>query len=247
MTRLPIMTELGRGMGWHAGTVLAMLWMYLDESGDHDRRTGNLIRLALAGGIARFDAWEALSIEWAETLIRFEIPMFHMTDFEARRGPFEGWDNDRRKALMRQLMDIALTYVPVFWGVIGESTQSTAGKKHIRRHYMSNVSKTVKELWFDFESSSEPLTVVFAAHRDIRAEEIGRFFDLWKVDAPIEFGGFAKPETLCPLQLADIVAYEFRCAARPEQPEKMRYPLTRLKTAKRCVLTFAETLGEVQL
>jgi hypothetical protein len=31
MTNLAVMTELGRGLGWHAGTVLAMLRMYLDE------------------------------------------------------------------------------------------------------------------------------------------------------------------------------------------------------------------------
>ena len=102
-------------------------------------------------------------------------------------------------------------------------------------------------MWFESQELKEPITVVFAAHREIRAEEIGRFFDLWRDDAPIEFGGFANPETVCPLQLADIVAYEFRCAARPEQPDKMRYPLTRLKTAKRCVLNFAETLGVVAL
>ena len=119
MTRLPIMAELGRGMGWHAGTILAMLWLYLDESGDHDRETGNLVRLAHGGGIARFEAWEALSIEWADTLIRFEVPMFHMADFEARRKPFEGWDNDRRRALLARLMDIALAYIPMFWGVMG--------------------------------------------------------------------------------------------------------------------------------
>jgi hypothetical protein len=225
--------------------------MYLDESGDHDRKTGKLIRLALAGGIASFGAWESLSIEWGATLSRFEIPMFHMADFEARRPPFQGWDNDRRRALMSRLMDIALAHVQVYSGVIGEPTRAAAaaGKRHIRQHYMSNVSKTVKELWFDFEGSSVPITVVFAAHDDIKAEDIGRFFDIWKkINAtPLNFGGFAKPETVCPLQLADIVAYELRCAARPEQPERARYPLMRLKTAKRCVLTFAETLGEVHL
>lgn len=226
-----------------------MLWLYFDESGDHDRETGNLVRLCLAGGLASFEAWEMFSMEWGETLSCFQIPMFHMADFEARQGPFSDWNNDRRRALMSRLMDIALAHVPTFWGVIGEPTRAAAlGRRHIRRHYMTNVSKAIKELWFEFERRAEPLTVVFAAHRDIRSEEVGRFFDLWKVDAPIEFGGFGRPETLCPLQLADIVAYEFRCAARVEQPDKMRYPLTRLRTAPRgCRLTFAETLGEVEL
>jgi hypothetical protein len=246
MIRLPVMTELGRGMGWHAEKIITMLWLYLDESGDHDRSTGNLIRLALAGGMASFEAWEALSIEWADILGRFEIPMFHMADFEARQGPFKDWDNQRRRAIMGQLLDVALAHVPVFWGTIG-SFPRPARERHIRHHYMSNVSKTVKELWLEFGNSSDRLTVVFAAHRDIRAQDIGRFFDIWKVDAPIEFGGFANPETVCPLQLADIVAYEFRCAARPIRPEKTRYPLTRLKAAKRCVLTYAETLGAPDL
>src|SRR5262249_24692584 len=137
MSRLPTVTEIGRGMGWRAGKIIAMLWLYLDESGDHDRESGNLVRLAHGGGIAPFEAWEALSAEWGETLERFEIPMFHRADFEARKKPFENWDNDRRKALLARLLCIALVHVPVFWGVIGETTEGTIGRRHIRRHYMS--------------------------------------------------------------------------------------------------------------
>jgi hypothetical protein len=86
MTALPVVTELGRGMAWYAGTVLAMLWMYLDESGEHDRKTGHQRSLVLGGGIADFASWEALSLEWGAALQAFEIPMFHMADFEAQQN-----------------------------------------------------------------------------------------------------------------------------------------------------------------
>jgi len=121
MTNLPVMTELGRGLGWHAETVLAMLWMYLDESGSHNSKSGYLEHLVLGGGIADFPAWEALSLDWAATLEAFEIPMFHMADFEARVAPFEGWCNIKRRALLSGLLDITVKHIPFFFGVVDKS------------------------------------------------------------------------------------------------------------------------------
>jgi hypothetical protein len=130
-------------MGWHGGTILAMLWMYLDESGEHDRRDGHLRRLALGGGIAPFASWEALSLEWSATLESFEIPMFHMADFEARAKPFFGWEGSRRRALLAQLLDIAIRHIPIFWGTAGTGLHDGAA---FRQHYLSNLAKLVAQM-----------------------------------------------------------------------------------------------------
>jgi hypothetical protein len=240
MSALPIMTELGRGLGWHARTVLVMLWMYLDESGEHDRSSGRLKGLALAGGIALFPSWEALSIEWTSILESFGISMFHMADFEARAKPFKEWPEDRRRGLLSGLLDIAVRHVPIFFGTIDQSD-----KPGFRQRYIANLAKMTKEMWIASRHSSEPLTVVIAAHKEIKAELMGWAFDLWSQDSDLRFGGFADPTSVCPLQVADIVAYEFCRAARTEK--RQRYPLTRLKEAKICCLLAAETLGVVNL
>lgn len=237
MTALPVMTELGRGLGWHARTVLVMLWMYLDESGEHDRDSGHLKSLALAGGIAPFPSWEALSIEWATILENFGVSMFHMADFEARAKPFNDWPEDKRRALLAGLLDIAVRYVPIFFGTIDQTE-----KPGFRQRYFANLVKMTKELWI---ASSDPLTVVIAAHKEVKAELMGWTFDLWNQDLALRFGGFADPVSVCPLQVADIVAYEFCRAARTEK--RQRYPLTRLKEARICCLLPAETLGVVNL
>ena len=241
MTNLPVMTELGRGLGWHAETVLAMLWMYLDESGSHNSKSGYLEHLVLGGGIADFPAWEALSLDWAATLEAFEIPMFHMADFEARVAPFEGWCNIKRRALLSGLLDITVKHIPFFFGVVDKSD-----KPGFRPRYEANLAKTIKEMWLGARNMREPITVVFAAHEKIRAELMGRAFDFWNRDGDLRFGGFADPVHICPLQVADIVAYELCRAARPVKLKRRRYPLERLMK-RHCFLLHAETLGVVEL
>jgi hypothetical protein len=120
-------------------------------------------------------------------------------------------------------------------------------KPGFRMRYRSNLAKIMKELWIGSHHSSEPITVVFAAHEEIKAALMGRAFDIWNKDADLAFGGFGDPARVCPLQVADIVAYEFCRAARTERPKRPRYPLTRLKEASVCALLFAEKLGAVEL
>jgi hypothetical protein len=235
------MTELGRGLGWCAGTVLAMLWMYLDESGEHDRGDGHQKSLVLGGGIASFSEWEALSLEWAGTLEAFAIPAFHMADFEARARPFEGWAEGRRRALLSGLLDITVKHIPVFFGTIDKGE-----KPGFRARYRANLAKMTTTIWPAARNSGERLTVVFAAHQEIRAELMGRAFDFWNRDGILTFGGFADPVRVCPLQVADIVAYELCRAARSVRPAQTRYPLKRLKE-RNCFLLHAETLAVVEL
>lgn len=241
MTAPPFMAELGRGMGWHAGTVLAMLWMFLDESAEHDRETGHQQSLVLGGGIADFASWEALSLEWSAALEAFEIPMFHMADFEARAKPFEGWLDDKRRALLSGLLDITVNHIPLFFGTIDKGD-----KPGFRARYHTNLAKMITVMWSASRNSSDPITVVFAAHKEIRAEFMGRAFDFWNREGDLTFGGFANPVRVCPLQVADIVAYEFCRAARAVRPPQTRYPLMRLKK-RPCFLLHAETLGTVEL
>jgi hypothetical protein len=87
------------------------------------------------------------------------------------------------------------------------------------------------------------ITVIFATHKDITAEFMGRCFDRWAYGTDFVLGGFANPLKVCALQVADIVAYEFCRATRSKRPAAQRYPLKRLKEAQSRFLVFAETLA----
>jgi hypothetical protein len=246
--------EIGIGLGWQAETVIAMLWLYLDESGEHNA-DGTLRRLTFGGGVAPFEAWAALALDWAAILESFNISMFHMTDFERWKPPFDFLlpngerDHEKHNRLLSMLLDTMLKYVPAFWGVVDQPFNEDGGRR-FQDHYQSNLAKATKDLWVTSSISGMPITVVFARHNQYSAQRIGRFFDLWKKQigdsGHLEFGGIGNPETICPLQVADIVAYEFSRATRDKQPETMRYPLRRLKNEARvCSLVYARTLAQV--
>jgi hypothetical protein len=118
-----------------------MLWTYLDESGEHNPKghsqEGQLSRLTVGGGIARLEQWEELSLGWASVLDRYQIPAFHMTDFEARRPPFD-WPETKRRDLLGALLDLALENVQEFIGFIG---QPEAGKAALVDAYETCVAK----------------------------------------------------------------------------------------------------------
>ena len=64
--------------------VVMMIWGFWDESGEHDKTSGHLVRLTIGGAFASFEAWESFAMDWAALLQWAGIEAFRMTDFEAR-------------------------------------------------------------------------------------------------------------------------------------------------------------------
>lgn len=212
-----------------------MLWFYLDESGEHDRATGALTRLTVAGGMATCEAWRAFDRAWDAMLDEFGLAEFHMVDFEAWAGPFnflladgETRDQDKHNRLLNAALDIIIEHVD---HIVGYVAEPEAGKPPaIKNAYEANLAKAVKEAAI----GDEPVTMVFAKHRDIKAAKIGAYFDLWDDgDGRLVFGGVGEPKRLLPLQAADILAYELSRWGRREGPAQERYPMRRLKEAFR--------------
>lgn len=218
-------------MGWRANVVVGVLWAYFDESGEHARGSGMLRRLTLGCAIARREDWEALEVRWNEVLVDAGIDQFHMSDFEARKPPFEGWDNEKRRDILGRLIDIAADHVPIFVGCNDlPGDMRTMGQ--FRSAYRENIAKLVTE-FTRFESAmlqGEPVTMIFSAHKDIRAQTMERWFDNPepRFGGRIKFGSFESPKGMPPLQVADIAAYEFSRTSREVRPEAERYPLVAL-------------------
>jgi hypothetical protein len=74
--------ELAAGLFRKPEEMVAMLWAYFDESGEHDRTSGTLTRLTIGGLIASAEAWKAFDDEWAWALAAKNRRYFHRRDFQ---------------------------------------------------------------------------------------------------------------------------------------------------------------------
>lgn len=75
---------------------------YLDDSGTHDDSTAAVV----AGYLSTADRWERFEAEWIDALRDLEIPMFHMSQFASRKGPYESWTDARRAECSPRLRKI---------------------------------------------------------------------------------------------------------------------------------------------
>jgi hypothetical protein len=74
---------------------------FFDESG-HSASTRVV---AIGGAISTPKRWGNLREKWTATLSKFNVKIFHMTDFENRQGEFAGWDEERKRALLGELFE----------------------------------------------------------------------------------------------------------------------------------------------
>jgi hypothetical protein len=208
-----------------------MLWGFFDESGEHDKATGQLYRLTVGGCWAPFASWEMFSMEWKATLDSFGINVFHMTDFEASRGEFEGWNEpehkERRNSFLNALLDIMKAHISQY---VGFSEIATDGK--FKEAYEANLISM-----FANSSFNDNPSIVLARHPDYGPDKMAALVEateraLAHLHFRVNSWAFGEPSKICPLQAADLIAYEFSRADRENEFERpRRYPLRRLTAA----------------
>lgn len=88
---------------------LLMITGYFDDSGTHDTS-----EIVLVGGLLGNQyQWQYFNELWASQLRepvpgKFALSRFHMTECQARRGEFDGWNTEQVEFLVRQLTDIII-------------------------------------------------------------------------------------------------------------------------------------------
>ncbi len=88
---------------------VAMFYAYLDEGGHpSDSKV-----VSVAGVVSSIPQWHTFDEQWRKTLAWYDIPGFHMTDFESRQGIFRTWERRDPRAipLIAQLTDIFITNI----------------------------------------------------------------------------------------------------------------------------------------
>jgi hypothetical protein len=218
--------------------MVTMLWAYFDESGDHDRSSGHLINLTLAGGIATCESWVKFSQDWGNALADEDVGCFHMTDFENYKPPFDWYldeerttqDTARHQRFLNKLLNITTTNIH---GAVG-----------FNRHALDTLRATYAECFRDglghivkylSHELGDQFHLVFAHHDEHK--EIRRETSVQAVNFSnrVLSCSIAYPKHSMPLQVADLIAYEFNRAQRTDRKE--RYPFEKLRSGlKYCSL-----------
>jgi hypothetical protein len=196
------------------------LWAYFDESGLHDATDGSLAKLTVGGCVATSEAWEALSPSWSNAIANMGLSEFHMKDFEHRKGAYSKWSEPERKERLNILLDIIGAAKPncigfTNWVRPGEGTAAI-------------YKRCAHDVLLELGLYEDEFAIVFAQH-----PEYGDYSRLHQTLVKHGYGKSiksvttARPREICPLQVADIVAYEIRAQERDDGHH--RYPLRRLQ------------------
>ncbi len=200
-----------------------MLWAFFDESGWHAKSAqgGGLKKLTVGGCIATFESWEGLSLEWSAALATMNLPCFHMTDFEARKPPYDIWTDQQRKDRLNILL-----------GILGGKDRHCYGFTNYARPGDTTSSiyeRCAHDLLLELGLFDEEFAVVFAHHPEYgRHDQLFGLLREHGMGKAIKSLSIAMPADTCPLQAADIIAYEIRCEERDELIP-MRYPLRKIQ------------------
>jgi hypothetical protein len=199
-----------------------MINLFCDES--YDSTT-----YALAGWIARPEAWDYITPRWAEMLRKHNAPYFHAAEIVGRDliagSPFKGWTFDQEVAIFRDATDLILDKKCSGWlSSIGCSISSPS----VKACFPLDESKD-NSVWYllftrflhmlavDLPPSADRINLVFDEKKEVKKLVDDYYLDAKKATdefLPSKFNGsaiaFGSDEQILPLQIADFFAYEWR-------------------------------------
>lgn len=197
----------------------------------------------MGGAIGPPTSWTKLREHWSSVLRRYNVNVFHMTDFENRFGEFRNWGNERRRLFLAELLSILddTFLISIGTAVLVEDFQNL--KPETREGLI--------DPWYlCFQMClQEVAQVEFLVEEDlwdpkVRAVVFEQQLEFWR--GPIIFAhmlerdflakGFgvlcvATKQACVKLHLADLIAYELRkhienCFFDPGRPT--RWPMRQL-------------------
>jgi hypothetical protein len=214
--------------GWLSWTKIAMLWAFFDESGWHPDN-GKLAKLTVGGCIASYEAWQSLMLDWPGAIAGMGIDCFHMTDFEARVPPYKAWTDQQRKDRLNVLLDIIGTVKPACCGFTNLWRPAAPDLGRPKDDTTESMYKRcAHDVLLELVLYNDEFSVVFAHHPEFAAySPLHQMLMQYGYGKQIREVTIGLPIDWCPLQAADIVAFEIRCQEREDGRPK-RYPIKRL-------------------
>jgi hypothetical protein len=198
------------------------LTSYMDETGHPD--DPNLEYVGMAGFVAPLGAWEVFGIAWEDLMRNAGLSEpFHMKEFAHSQGQFKSWkgkEGMRRAFLGRAMNLIVETRATPIGAIVSlsgfRSLTENQQISYVNPYYIGfqHVTRGAAiEAMFD--EHDEKVAMVYAYQAEYGTNNGGWAEQLWHAikkhtDYGKRMGSYASgtPGDFCPLQAADIFAYE---------------------------------------
>jgi hypothetical protein len=227
-----------------------MLTAYFDETGH--AADPQLSFAGMAGFVAPSAAWTSFESQWKDTLKNAQLSEpFHMKDFAHSIGQFKSWkgNEDKRRLLLRRLIEIIreTNATPIGAAVSLRDFESLteAQQSMYRGPYYICFQTCTRGAAIEavFEDPAERVAMVYAFNGEYGTNKDGGAEQLWQAikkhvtldcDLNSRMGSYTSstPAELCPLQAADLFAYEL-CH---EFENRIKRPGDRMRWALRQIL-----------
>jgi hypothetical protein len=223
--------------GWGERDILAMVYGFFDESGEHGF-DGKLLQLTLGGFIARWPEVEALCREWRTALDHCCWSEFHMREFASDEDKFDTWPPERR-ARLDGFVDILCSHVSHFCAF---SYPVTAATDVFKDTYETALSRVMLNAEWAVKRHGDRIRLTFAQSQEIRGDLIGGYFRQSNWDeARLEEYSIARSSGSPPLQAAEIVVRGF---AREVRDGIVSYSLGRIRAKAKMFDSRVHRLGK---
>lgn len=210
---------------------------YMDETGHPDDPVCNYV--GMAGFVAPAGVWEVFSKAWQATLDNACLKEpFHMKEFAHFRGQFRGWTKADRELLsgelLRHIRETRATPVGAIVSLRDYESLTQAQQRHFADPYFVAFQTATRGATLEATgyppSETEPISMVYSYNKEYGTNNGGRAEKMWHMvkggwDRGNLMGSYTSstPGELCPLQAADIFAYELshdferiiKCPAAP--------------------------------
>ena len=173
----------------------------------------------IAGYVGRASQWRIFNRKWRKLLCENDLLFFRMADFVARVGPYEGWSDPKRLAVMKRIvalgsdgsrLRVAATLLPDDYDRLPDEDRA-----RIPDQYGLCLTACVGRIAAIFRAQGikEPVDYVFESGDDGQGTVKARLEEIFRSRASrtkYAFGSlnFAGKTDFPALQLADILAYE---------------------------------------
>ena len=199
-----------------SSNVVAMMEVYFDESGTH----GGSPVVCIAGYLFRVEQARRLNTEWAETLSRFGVSVYHATDCGNGHGQFAHLRTEERTELTKAVIGIILRRMEVGFAITMTETdfhKAPEGPVWVKggpyvicaMYALSGITGWCDKYGVDddisyfFEKGDRHQSIVNGAISELAASSMGRVGFRYQSHSFIPKAGNG------PLQAADLFAYEW--------------------------------------
>ena len=197
-----------------------MLSCFFDDSGKESAIDNQIV--VIAGFVASEDIWKIFTGMWLNSLLRFGISWLHTKDFVCGQGEYasRGWDWPTRKLMLEDFLNlIRHSHLTAFAVAIDMDAWREFPQERARKFGNAHGFCFARILGVVVErmKTSAPrdiASVSFDCDRAITPARLQRFLEIrdgiLEAHRYLQSFSVAEPRTSCPLQAADLLAWEAR-------------------------------------